>query len=124
MIEMRAIRILLAILFCTIAERAVAQMDTDSGYFMLPNCKAAMVGSIAGERLNVWAGRCAGVIESLTWTGSSIEGSNRFCPPQPVPTEQALRVVILYMEQHPKQLHLDLKVLALRALQQAWPCPK
>jgi hypothetical protein len=55
--------------------------------------------------------------------GSSIEGSDRFCPPR-VPPQQAQRVVVLYMEQHPEQLHLDFKVLALRALQQAWPCPK
>ena len=63
---------------CAMARSAIVQnrmaRDTDSGNFMLPNCKAAMVGSIAGERLNVWAGRCVGVIEALTWTGSSIEG--------------------------------------------------
>ena len=107
------------ILFCMIAERAIAQVDIDSGNYMLPYCKA----SIAGD-LNVWVGRCAGVIEALIWIVSSIEGSDRFCPPRPLPPKQAVRVVVPYMEQHPDQLHLDIKVLALRALQQAWPCPK
>ena len=120
---MRVMRIFLAILFCTIAGRAIAQMDFDSGNFMLPPCKAAIEGPSAGPRLNVWAGQCAGVIDGLKWIGSSIEGSDKFCPPR-VPPEQAQRVVVRFMEQHPEQLHLDFKVLALRALQQAWPCPK
>jgi hypothetical protein len=119
-------RIFLAILFCTIVAERVpsAQMDYDSGNFMLPHCKAALEGASAGPRLNVWAGQCAGVINGLRWIGSSIEGGDKFCPPQRVPPAQEQRVVILYMEQHPEQLHLDFKVLALRALQQAWPCPK
>ena len=67
---MRVMRIFLAILFCTIAGRAIAQMDFDSGNFMLPPCKAAIEGPSAGPRLNVWAGQCAGVIDGLKWIGS------------------------------------------------------
>jgi hypothetical protein len=123
----RVVRIFLAILFCTIAGRAIAKIDINSGNFLLPYCKAA-ISEKRAEDLKAWdaaaVGRCEGLIEALRWVGSSIEGSNRFCPPEPSPIGQSLRVVILYMEQHPEQLHLDFKELALRALKQAWPCPK
>ena len=108
---------LLAILLCTSAERAVAQIDFGSGNFMLPHCKAA----IASTGLSVFTGQCGGVIDALIFMGSSIEGSGRFCPP-PIPPVQGVRVVVFYMERHPELLHLDFKVLALRALQEAWPC--
>ena len=110
-------RFLLAILLSTFAEHATAQIDIDSANFMLPHCKAA----IARKELSVFAGQCGGVIDALIFMGSSIEGSGRFCPP-PIPPVQGLRVVVLYMERHPELLHLDFKVLALRALQEAWPC--
>jgi len=66
----RVMRTFLAILFCTIAQRALAQMNFDSGNFMLPACKALIEGPSAGPRLNVWAGQCAGVIDGLKWIGS------------------------------------------------------
>jgi hypothetical protein len=110
-------RILLAILLLLVAERAAAQIDFGSGNHMLPHCKAA----IARNDLTVFSGQCGGVIDALIFTGSSIEGSGRFCPP-PIPPVQGLRVVVLYLERHPALLHLDFKVLALRALQEAWPC--
>ena len=85
---------------------------------MLPPCKAAVAG-----KPDVWAGECGGVIDALIWIAPALEESNRFCPPL-MPSQQSQRVVVLYMERHPEQLHRDFKALALRALQEAWPCPK
>ena len=109
----RAMRIFLVILFCMIAERAIAQANFEQG------------------PLKDWVGECAGVIANLISNGPSIEGSGRFCPPV-VPPRQALMagllVLGLYLQRHPEQLHLqshlECKIVALPALQEAWPCPK
>jgi hypothetical protein len=65
-----AMRIFLAILFCMIAERAIAQANFEQG------------------PLKDWVGECAGVIANLISNGPSVEGSGRFCPPV-VPPRQA-----------------------------------
>ena len=104
--------IFLAIMFCMIAERAIAQTISDS-------------------ELPPLLRQCAGVIGDLISIGPSIEGSGRFCPPV-VPPRQTLMaglmVLGLYLQRHPEQSHLDshldCKVVALRALQEAWPCPE
>jgi hypothetical protein len=125
--------IFLAILFCTIAERAIAQIKSDVG----PPLEGAIVWPL-GPPLNstqqgpgMWVRQCAGVIANLISNGPSIEGSDGFCPPV-VPPRQTLMaglmVLGLYLQRHPEQSHLDshleCKLVALRALQEAWPCPK
>jgi Rap1a immunity proteins len=35
---------------------------------------------------------------------------------------QAVKAVVAYIDQHPERLHERFEVLALEAMQQAWPC--
>ena len=93
----RLVRSLFAILFCTFAKRSIAQVDSNSGNFMLPHCKVA----IASTGLTIFAGQCAGVIDALIVIGASIEASGRFCPP-PIPPVHGQRIVVRYLERHPE----------------------
>ncbi len=46
------------------------------------------------------------------------------CIPNNVVTVQAVRVMVRYMEARPQKMHEPFVVLALEALQDAWPCRK
>jgi len=74
--------IFLAILFCTIAERAIAQVN-----FELPPLEGAM-GSLAGPQLKDWAGQCAGVPVLSLQLAPSIT-SKKPVPPASVPESAA-----------------------------------
>jgi hypothetical protein len=46
------------------------------------------------------------------------------CSPKGITTGQVMEVVKKYLEDNPAHLHRDADVLALKALQVSWPCPK
>jgi hypothetical protein len=46
-----------------------------------------------------------------------------FCPPDNVETLQAIRIVVGYLQAHPKQLHESGGSLATLALNEGFPCP-
>jgi len=73
--------IFLAILFCTIAERAIAQVN-----FELPPLEGAI--SFAGPQLKDWAGQCAGVPALSVQLAPSIT-SKKPVPPASVPESAA-----------------------------------
>ena len=75
--------IFLAILFCTIAERAIAQVN-----FELPPLEGAIEGSFAGPQLKDWAGQCAGVPALSVQLAPSITSKNPV-PPASVPESAA-----------------------------------
>jgi uncharacterized protein len=79
----RVERIFLAILFCTIAERAIAQVN-----FELPPLEGAIKGSFAGPQLKDWAGQCAGVPALSVQLAPSIT-SKKPVPPASVPESAA-----------------------------------
>jgi hypothetical protein len=103
-------------LFVLLSPASFGAADIDSGNHLLPFCKALLDGRPHGAM----AGFCAGVIETLI----SLKDEDLFCTPAGSTREQSQRVVVRYLENHPDQLHLDFKQLALSALQQAWPCRK
>jgi hypothetical protein len=45
-----------------------------------------------------------------------------FCPPPGVTLGQAKAVIVKYLDDNPKQLHLPIVPLALNALSNQWPC--
>jgi uncharacterized protein len=75
--------IFLAILFCTIAERAIAQVN-----FELPPPEGAIEGSFAGPQLKDWGGQCAGVPALSVQLAPSIT-SKKPVPPASVPESAA-----------------------------------
>ena len=66
-------------------------------------------------------GRCNGMVHATLQIVRS--ASNwRTCVPEAVAVEQATRVVIRYLEEHPERLHESDVSLLIRALQDAFPC--
>jgi len=48
--------------------------------------------------------------------------SRLFCPPDEVTVAQRARVAVTYIEARPERMHEDFRVLAVEAMQKAWPC--
>jgi Rap1a immunity proteins len=44
------------------------------------------------------------------------------CIPETVPNEEAIKVTIKFLKDHPEQLHLPASILVFRAMRQAFPC--
>jgi hypothetical protein len=99
---------------------SMAQPTFNSGGYMLPHCKnLAEMDAAPG----IWEGQCAGVIEGFMLLGDLLPRHLRFCPPDGMPPIAADLIVIKYLDDHPEDLHLDFRLLALAALHKAWPCP-
>lgn len=72
-----------------------------------------------------------GVSETMVINGNSLSPSKiqriGICNPDkrsyPIPSDQGVRVVLKYLENHPEKLGEDDIVLVIRALQKAFPCP-
>jgi hypothetical protein len=47
-----------------------------------------------------------------------------FCFPDAIDTGQIMRIVLKYIREHPEEAHERTAVLLVRALRQAYPCPK
>ena len=62
-----------------------------------------------------------GFVEGLMW---SLPGWGVVCLPKGVTTEQGLKVLVKYMEDHPEELHDRTAELAFRAFVKAWPCSR
>ncbi len=75
------------------------------------------------------AGYCIGYVDGIDEMTNMInitrEPSKRaFCRPENATTRQIVRVVYKYLEDHPEELHEDAYFLAIKALQNAFPCKK
>ena len=101
----RAFLVALALLGATLS--AVADGIDD-----LPGCKAA-IGRDAGF--------CMGIVDGLMW---SLPGWGVVCLPKGVTTEQGLKVLVKYMDDHPEELQERTEQLATSAFINAWPCSR
>jgi Rap1a immunity proteins len=45
-----------------------------------------------------------------------------FCPPAGATIKQRIQIIIAYIEARPQRMHEDFRVLAVEAMQKAWPC--
>ena len=77
--------------------------------------------SISG---NWCVGYVRGVFESLIWTAqySETQTDPRVCFPKGVSVEQATRVVVKYLHDHPAALHEHGLLLVVGAFADAFPC--
>jgi Rap1a immunity proteins len=64
------------------------------------------------------AGRCIGLMQGLGYA-SRLVG---VCPPAEVTLAQRARVAVTYIEARPERMYEDFRVLAVEAMQKAWPC--
>jgi len=103
----------------TCRAQTIPERETDTGTYMLPHCKAYLVG----ERYNDTArAKCFGILSTLGYLKQAFIPKFRFCAPDEISATQAGRVVIKFLEEHPEELHRDFRFLALAALRNQWPC--
>lgn len=120
---MRRCCLLVVLLF--LASGAGAALDLKSGHAVLPQCDALL----QLEPTDLFgAGRCIGMLETLNVTRWKVDAEDRaqprYCPPPDVTLTVEARIVVDYLQAHPEQLHQPGVVLALTALQEAFPCPR
>ena len=106
---------------------AVAESDKTSASYWMPACRDAASSNFYGdnsgepETVHVFKmGFCAGVINGITYMKKSIG----FCLPDGVSAQEATRVVVQYIDKRPERMNENFKLLAVEALQAAWPCPR
>ena len=86
---------------------------------MLPACKAFIADDSPRDIYVLFeAGRCIGLMQGLGYASRLVD----VCPPAEVTFAQKARVAITYIEARPERMHEDFRVLAVEAMQNAWPC--
>jgi hypothetical protein len=123
--DMKAIVASALMLISTVTMANAAEKDADistySADYWLPYCKDYIAG-----RPDYLPNFCAGMIFGLGILLRQDPKSPLYCVdiPEGIKFEQAIRVVIRYIEEHPQDMHHPFKYLALVAIMDAWPCKK
>lgn len=110
----------LVIASCSASAEEYSTQRALSADFILPACKESPSSS------QMMQGMCIGEIETLYLLafGNSLAPKAKFCPPNGATIGQSRAVVIKYLDDRPEELHTPFLLLAIDALQKAWPCPK
>ena len=84
----------------------------------MEGCRAAI-----GDRATDSSGYCLGLVDGIVYGET---GRDTFCIPSGagVTLGQEVRVIVAYIDARPARLHHDLRLLALEALIDAWPCKR
>jgi hypothetical protein len=109
---------LAALLLAPVQARAEAP-DRSANYW-LPHCQDALKETVPPDKVFL-AGVCVGI---LLAAGATLQQTSLQCPPAGVSINQAVRVVVAYIEAHPARMHEDFIALAGEAAAAAWPCKK
>jgi hypothetical protein len=113
-------RYAVAILLVALTMPASAQ-DSNSANFFLPGCKGWLDEKNPFDPSEALSqGLCAGFVGGLLFG----IGGNYFCPPDRVTRNQAVAVVVKYIEARPERMHEPFGLLAAEALIAAWPCKR
>src|SRR6266446_6441806 len=111
----------LAGLIALSASAETADENPYSANSMLPACMAVLAissGNPAAGIDPVEMGRCIGMIEGV----ALLANYGVFCPPAGAIIKQRIQVITAYIEARPQRMHEDFRVLAVEAMQKAWPC--
>jgi hypothetical protein len=113
-----------ALLNCRLA---VAEPDQTSASYWMPACRDAASSNFysdnSGEPETVHVfkmGFCAGVINGVIYMKKFIG----VCQPDGISAQETTRVVVAYIDKRPERMNENFKVLAVEALQAAWPCAR
>jgi len=98
---------------------ASAQVNQSTVAFMLPHCK---VGLNQNSGPNWYEPVCYGIVDGIAFMGSFLASDAKFCMPKDVTTEQAMTVVVRFLETRPEARNENFKIMALVAMKNAWPC--
>ena len=108
-----------AAVFLSASAASAVEDATLSADRMLPACTDFIRENAPGDVDGVFAaGRCIGLMQGLGFA-SRLFG---VCPPDEVTLSQRARVAVTYVEARPERMHEDFRVLAVEAMQKAWPC--
>ena len=102
----------------------------DDGNQLLKSCEAALTvadGVVQTLEGSLMAGFCLGFVQGMSqmndfYVSNTQKGRILFCTPDGVTSGQAARLVVKYLRDHPELLHEDEFVLAVWALNVAFPC--
>lgn len=100
---------------------AVAEQDVTSANFLMSACRDVVSGNMSNGESNgdlFTMGLCAGIISGLSYMGTFYG----LCSPIGVTPQQAVSVVVQYIDHQPARMDEDFRVLASEALRAAWPC--
>ena len=95
-----------------------AQEKAYSANQMMKGCRAFIATTTSDAFLS---GICVGIVATLAILEEAATG---VCKPEEVTGDRQVRVVAAYIDARPNRLHEDFRVLALEALQDAWPCKR
>lgn len=96
------------------------------GKYLHEGC-TAIEAALAGrppsnDKLLPFAGECLGSIQTVIDLNPFVQSKFRFCMPSNANRNQAVTIVARYLERHTADLEKPFTVLAIVALQSAWPC--
>ena len=109
-----------AMLAGVLTATTTVRADSDFASEMLPICKAVFTDEArrAGEAA-IKSTACLGQVFGIASTLIYLEF---VCTPQGIKSNEALRVVLKYLDDHPERLHESFTVLAIEGLISEWPC--
>ena len=107
-------KIIAAMLAGVLTATTTAWANSNSASEMLPICKAVYTGEAA-----IKSTACLGQVFGIASTLIYLEF---VCTPQGIKSNEALRVVLKYLDDHPERLHESFTVLAIEGLISEWPC--
>lgn len=67
-------------------------------------------------------GVCAGVVGTVMRLAPGMNATFRFCPAREATLEQAIPVLVEYIDAHPAMLKYDIRDVASLAFRRMWPC--
>jgi|RhiMetdeSRZDD1v2_1073273.scaffolds.fasta_scaffold331026_2 Rap1a immunity proteins len=118
---LRGIALIVAmILGCGVA---IAEPDKASADYVMLGCRTAVSpitfsNTVESKEDASRTALCFGIINGLTYIGQHF-GT---CLPVGTTSQQAVSVVVQYIDSHPEKIHENFNSLAVEALREAWPC--
>ena len=95
----------------------------NSAKALVQGCKAAAQNKKVDAQTATVASYCNGAIYALASVSDRLSNPlERSCVPA-ISTEQTMRVVVKFLDDHPERLYENFVQLALEVFHQAWPCP-
>jgi hypothetical protein len=102
----------------------VGQCLAHTGKIIREACQIALQDDRSNPTLDdaLKAGTCFGFVAAIFSLGSDLAEPDRFCTPNGVDEQQAMRVLVKYLNEHPELTHESAVRLSLQAFKEAWPC--
>ena len=87
-------------------------------------CKAFADGQSRTSEIYALGSFCSGVVHGLAGVSKLLPPEWQSCVPANSTAQQLAQVVVRYVEARPQRMHEDLRLLALDAFRDAWPCTR